>query len=166
MKIEINNRQKICRPAITNIRKLAGKLMKLAGKLDPAAAWGELSVVLTDNDCIRELKARLFNISEVTDVISLRYEEAPGDHGLLTGEIFVNVQRALEHSQKTRQGWNASKELSLYLAHGCDHLMNSTDYDQKGYRLMRKRELNWLKNPQIADLSTRLISSRPLKSRR
>jgi len=157
MKIEINNRQKTCRPKIANIKKLIRKLMTMATMLDPESLWGELSVVLADDDGIKEIKAQLFDMREVTDVISLRYEMIPGDKGLLTGEIFVNVQRALQHSSETHTGWNASKELALYLAHGCDHLMNSTDYDRKGYMRMRRRELNWLSEQEIAELSARLI---------
>ena len=157
MKIEINNRQKACRPNLANLKRLVRKLMIRAMDLDPNAKWEEISIVLTDDDVIRDLKTQLFDARHVTDVISLRYDPIPGEKGLLTGEIFVNVERALRRRPGAQRGWNASKELSLYLAHGCDHLMNSTDYDRKGYRRMRRRELQWLKERDIAKLSGNLM---------
>lgn len=157
MKIEINNRQKNCHPNITGIRKLVLKLMYKAMPLAPELKWGEVSIVLMNDAQIRDCKTQLFDIHEITDVISLRYDPLPGDQNLCSGEIFVNVQRALTHSVKTEHGWTASKELSLYLAHGCDHLMDSTDYDQKGYLRMRRRELKWLKDHDIAKLAENLI---------
>ena len=158
MKIEINNSQAICRPDIMRIKKLVQLLMARAVKLDPAARWGEISLVLTDDDGIRPLKSHYFKRNEATDVISLRYDPLPGDGQKLTGELFVNVQRALLVAEKARPGWNASRELALYLAHGCDHLMNSTDDDAAGYRQMRRRELTWLKDKTIARVSNKLFS--------
>ena len=161
MKIEINNSQKLCRPDIAHIKSLLYMLMDKAARLDPAARWSELSVVLTDDDCIRPLKAHYFDRNEATDVISLRYDPLPGDDEMLTGELFVNVQRALLMTRRTRQGWNASRELALYLAHGCDHLMNSTDDDAAGYRRMRRRELAWLSVPEISRISRKLLINTP-----
>lgn len=161
MKIEINNRQKLCLPDIAGIKKLVQLLMHKAASLDPTARWGEISVVLTDDDCIRPLKAHYFDRNEVTDVISLRYDPLPGDGEMLTGELFVNVQRALLVAQKARPGWSASRELALYLAHGCDHLMNSTDDNEAGYRRMRRRELSWLNDPAISRNSRTLLKKRP-----
>jgi len=157
MKIEINNRQKNCHPNITNIKKLVCKLMYKAIALAPELQWSEISIVLVNDEQIRDCKAQLFDIHEITDVISLRYDPIPGERNLYSGEIFANVQRAITHSARTRHGWTASKELSLYLAHGCDHLMNSSDYDRKGYLRMRRRELQWLKARDIAKLSTNLL---------
>lgn len=157
MKIEINNRQKNGHPRITNIKKLVRKLMCKAMVLAPELKWSEISVVLMNDEQIRICKVQLFDIHEITDVISLRYDPVPGEQSLYSGEIFVNIQRAIAHSDETGREWTASKELSLYLAHGCDHLMNSTDYDRKGYLRMRRRELNWLKDHDIAKLSTNLM---------
>ncbi len=157
MKIEINNRQKSWHPRINNIKKLIRKLMYKAMPLSPKLKWSEISVVLMNDEQIRECKTKLFDIREITDVISLRYNPMPGENNLYSGEIFVNIQRAITHSAKIKQRWTASKELSLYLAHGCDHLMDSTDYDKQGYLRMRRRELNWLKDLEIAKLSTNLL---------
>jgi len=157
MKIEINNRQELYRPSISRIRLLVRHLMKLAGKLEPCAKWSEISVVLLDNSGIKALNKQLLDKNGFTDVLSLRYDPVPGDTGCLTGEIFVNVQRAFQCARKTRDGWDASREFALYLAHGCDHLMNSTDYDNAGYNRMRRRELGWLKKHTIAALSSNLL---------
>ncbi|MDD4872766.1 MAG: rRNA maturation RNase YbeY [Kiritimatiellae bacterium] len=159
MKIEINNRQKICNPNITKIKKLIKELMRRANELSPDTKWGEISVALVDDNCIKALKTHFFERQEITDVISLRYNPIPGDKACLTGEIFVNIQRAIKYPQKTSSRWNASNELALYLAHGCDHLMNSSDHDETGYRRMRRRELGWLKQRSIAVLTKNLFKT-------
>ncbi len=157
MKIEINNRQKARRPHIAGIRQLVRKLMDRARPLSPDLRWGEISVVLMDDVQMKECKAQLFDVREVTDVISLRYDPIPGEKNFCSGEIFVNVQRAAACSGIKGRDWNASRELALYLAHACDHLMNSKDYDRAGYLRMRRREMKWLRDRDIAALSTRLI---------
>jgi rRNA maturation RNase YbeY len=154
MKIDINNLQRTCRPNIPRIRKLIRGLMRKAQTLDRAARWSEISVVLFDNRQIRDINAQLLDIDEVTDVISLRYAAVPGDGTNLTGEIYVNVQRAAE---RRRAPWNASRELALYLAHGCDHLMNSRDDTGAGYRRMRRRELKWLREKDISTLAGKIL---------
>jgi rRNA maturation RNase YbeY len=158
MKIEINNRQKLYRPDITRIKELVKKLLQIANKLNPDTKWEEISIVLVDNDYIKTLNMHFFGRNEITDVISLRFDPVPGDK-YLTGEIFINVQQALNYSLKRRFRWNASKELALYLAHGCDHLMDSTDHDEAGYKRMRRRELGWLKKRNIAISSKKLLKT-------
>jgi len=159
MKIEVKNRQQLCRPNIPKIRKLVRQLMKMALKLDPGTRWSEISVVLLDNSGIRDMNRHFLDKDNVTDVLSLRYAPVPGDNEYLTGEIFVNIQRAFQCPSKPGSKWNASRELALYLAHGCDHLMNSTDYKDSGYRRMRRRELGWLKEPAITGPSSNLFKA-------
>jgi len=158
MKIEINNLQRFCRPDIQRIRNLVHGLMQKANALDRNTSWSEISIIFLDNKRIKALKARLFGIDEVTDVISQRYAAIPGDNRKLTGEIYVNVQRAIENSTAR---WDASRELALYLAHGCDHLMNSRDDTRDGYTRMRRRELNWLRGKKIAGLTGKTLKQLP-----
>lgn len=166
MKIEINNLQKVCRPNLSHIKNLVRLLMERAVRLEPGTRWGDVSVVLVDNEGIRALKAQFMNRDEVTDVLSLRYEAIPGTGAECSGEVIVNVQRAILYGQRRLTGWNASRELALYLAHGCDHLMNSTDDDAAGYKRMRRRELRWLNDPAIIGVSTRLLHEGARRTRR
>jgi len=145
MKIEVNNRQKLCRPDIQQIKELIRYFMLQDAKRSPENRWGDISIVLADDKGIETLNEQYLGRKESTDVLSFRYDPVPGDAQLLSGEIIVNVQRALQRPLKIHRRWNASKELSLYLAHGCDHLMDENDNNKARYRRMRRRELRWMK---------------------
>jgi len=118
---------------------------------DRPRPWGELSVVLTDDAGIRRVNRAFLDRDRPTDVISFCFDPMPGDDDRCSGEVFVNVERALE------RGPGASRELALYLAHGCDHLSGASDADAAGRRRMRRRELGWLRRPENAVLKDELI---------
>ena len=132
-------------------------LIKRTKRLDKETCWGDIEVTLTDDAMIAEVKQRVFDRSEITDVIALRYDPMPGIDELTSGEIFVNVQRAAECTLR-RNGWNPSKELALYLAHGCDHLAGACDDSPAEYNRMRRRELCWLREANESGLISNLIN--------
>lgn len=130
-------------------------LMNRARRLDRNTAWGDISVVLTRDGHIAEVKQQVFGLDEVTDVIALRYDPIPGIEEVSTAELFVNVERAVEAS--ARQSWDVSKELALYLAHGCDHLAGQSDDTETERNRMRRRELRWLREANALGLIDRLV---------
>jgi len=155
MKTAVSNRQKACSIDTRGARKLA--ILLLSRALGSSRAHcGELSLVFMDDAGIRPLKEKYFGIAEATDVIAFRYEPIPGHDAGWCGEIVVNAQRALEEG-RTPQG--ASRELALYIAHGCDHLAGGTDESPAARRRMRRRELKWLREADQAGLLERLIRS-------
>lgn len=117
--------------------------MEQAGRLDRKTVWKEMSVVLTNDAGIRILNQKHLGNSDVTDVISFNYDPLPGERGGTSGEIIVNVERAAQDVNR-RWTWDAGKELALYIAHGCDHLVGQTDSDDAGRARMRRRELRWI----------------------
>ncbi len=148
MKIEISNRQKTLKLNSRKIRKLTRHLMERVRRLDRNRDWKEISVVLTDTAGIKPVNRKYLVSREATDVISFRYDPMPGDNGLYGAEIIVNAEQAAEEG-KRRRGWDASRELALYLAHGCDHLTGESDSDSAGRARMRRRELRWLKEQDL-----------------
>lgn len=118
--------------------------MAKAAALDPPTAWQSVSLVLTDDAGITQVNRQYLGVAGPTDVISLRYAPIPGDRDGLDGEIIVNVERAAGEGRR-RARWSGSRELALYIAHGCDHLAGETDGDDAGRRRMRRRELRWLR---------------------
>ena len=129
--------------------------MNRARKLDRHTAWGEISVFLTGDRQIAEVKDRVFGLDEVTDVIALRYDPIPGIEELATAELFVNVERAA--GVAPRRAWNVSKELALYMAHGCDHLAGQSDNTEAERTRMRRRELRWLREAEVLGLIDGLV---------
>jgi len=86
-----------------------------------------------------------------TDVITQRYDPIPGEPGGLTGELFVNAERAACCAPR-RAGWDPDRELALYLAHGFDHLTGADDGTRAERSRMRRRELGWLKRVALTPL--------------
>lgn len=152
MNIQVVNSQKSCR---LNIRCITRFFSVMAGNLQamtPATKWSDLSLVLTDNAGIRLINRRFLNSTDTTDVISFRYAPVPGEVSCASGEIFVNTERALEYGPLYG---DCSRELALYIAHGCDHLSGQDDNTRSGYARMRRRELRWLRTAAAAGLLSR-----------
>jgi len=112
--------------------------------------------MIVDDLQITEVNNRVFQKDTVTDVISLSYEPLPGEDNLFSGEIFVNIQRAVGQSP-AYLNWNSSKEFALYIAHGCDHLAGGEDRTSKQQQQMRRRELRWMKEAEIFFLIEKLL---------
>lgn len=108
-------------------------------------------LVLMDDVSIAAVNEACFGRFSPTDVISCRYDAIPGvpvDEGD-SAEIFVNVERAVaEGSTRSGSRWSVSKELALYMAHGCDHLTGASDHTAAERQRMRARELRWLRSAE------------------
>ena len=104
--------------------------------------WSEVSLVFVDDEAIRKINRKHLASDSITDVISFRYDPVPGLAEEYQGEVFINVQRAIE-IRGVR--WSISRELALYIAHGCDHLVGHDDHSRAEYLSMRRRELRWLR---------------------
>lgn len=140
MKLAIRNQQAHKRPG----RRALGRLLRFFLQRAPFrkhAAPDEVTLVLTDNQRIRQLSRLYFKRDQVTDVISFRYRPVTGDVRHTSGDIIVNVERAGEYGP--RYG-GPRRELALYIAHGVDHLTGADDDAPVERQRMRRRELRWL----------------------
>jgi rRNA maturation RNase YbeY len=104
----------------------------------------EVAIILQDDAASDEVHRAIMNVAGATDVITQRYDAMPDEKPGVYGELYVNVERAVS-SAPLRKGWDAEKELLLYVAHGMDHLAGEDDLDPVGRNRMRRRELRWLK---------------------
>lgn len=141
------------------IKALTAWLINRTHRLDKQTLWGEIEVILSNDANIAAVKEQVFNRKEITDVIALRYNPVPGIEKHTSAELFINVQRAAQRKNTT--GWNPSKELALYLAHGCDHLAGADDSTKAEYNRMRNRELRWLREADKLNLTDNLITCPP-----
>ena len=157
MKILISNRQNACKLDTSRIRKLALLLMSHLRRLTGNKAWAEISLVFVNDTLIRRINKSYFRDPGVTDVISFRYTPLPGQGSAWSGEVIVNVEQALRARPGSRR--EQSRELALYLAHGCDHLSGATDAARAGYMRMRRRELRWLRQRPSSGYADNLITS-------
>ena len=152
MRIIINSRQQchsIRVPALRQVvAQLAGRALKSRAARASGPPWREIAVTLVDDAGMVPINRRIMGRAEVTDVITQRYANLPGEPPGLVADLIVNVERAWQVGGG-RTGWSASRELALYLAHGCDHLNDEDDATPAGCRRMRQRELRWLRSLRL-----------------
>ncbi|HPW74806.1 MAG TPA: rRNA maturation RNase YbeY [Kiritimatiellia bacterium] len=134
------------------LKRLAAALAKRARtRLRNGPVWREITIHLLDDAGITPVNAAILKHAGPTDVITQRYEPIPGEPDGLIGELFVNVERAARAAPR-RAGWNADRELALYLAHGFDHLAGAEDRTPAERARMRRRELAWLRHLSLTPL--------------
>jgi rRNA maturation RNase YbeY len=152
MNVCITNRQEAHKVSLNRITRFFSQMAQNLQRMNPDIEWSDLSLVLTDNAGIRRINSRYLHVADTTDVIAFRYTPLPCEKDNACGEIFVNVERAVENGPVYG---DSSRELALYIAHGCDHLSGQSDDSKAGYLRMRRRELRWLKTAAAAGLLRR-----------
>jgi rRNA maturation RNase YbeY len=125
---------------LENLQKLAAWLAeKLEARMD--APWSEVCVVLTDDAGIVPTNKEYFGKTRPTDVISFRYDPIPGEDEGFSGDLIVNVDRAVQVGPDQH---GADYELALYIAHGFDHLSGAEDDTPEKKQAMLDTETAWL----------------------
>jgi len=104
-------------------------------------AWSEVTLILTNDPDISRINAEYFNKNRPTDVISFRYDPIPGEPNNWSGDIIVNVERAIQ-AGSLHDGIN--HELALYIAHGFDHLAGAEDDTPEKRAKMHDTEHTWI----------------------
>ena len=126
---------------------------------------GEVSVLLVDNDLIREINRDHRNIDKATDVLSfpmIEYEKGKtfrdlyADHefgaeffdgdALLLGDIVISMEKAEE--QASEYGHSVKREVCYLTVHSVLHLLgydHMNDSDKRKMRDTEERILNELK---------------------
>lgn len=98
-------------------------------------------MVLTDNEGIAPANLEYFGKDRPTDVISFRYDPVPGEDEGFSGDLIINVDRAVQVGPDHR---GIDYELALYIAHGFDHLSGAEDDTPEKKKAMLDTETAWL----------------------
>lgn len=139
------------------------RFLKLAAErtCEMADVFGSsVSVILTDDDRIREINNRYRKKNRPTDVISFAYREEPfpavdGDVETL-GDVYISLERAA--AQAAQYGAQPAEELLRLLVHGILHLAG---YDhgrsERDETIMREKEIEILAilTPRLSSRSNR-----------
>ena len=152
--LHIADRQSVCRIRRARVVRLARVLLRFVRLATFPRRWREVSLVIVDDTEMTLLNAQYLRRSETTDVMSFAYARGPSEARDYDGEIIVNAQRAL--AEGPRHG-GVSRELALYIAHGCDHLAGHDDDTKVKRCRMRRRELHWLRKAADAGLLEGLV---------
>ncbi|MBL7182959.1 MAG: rRNA maturation RNase YbeY [Anaerolineae bacterium] len=121
------------------LRRLAAEVL---GR-EEVAEGTELSLIITDDEAIRELNRRFRGVDAPTDVLAFgagaeeQFVSAPESPPYL-GDVVISYQRALAQAEEL--GHTAAEELKLLVIHGILHLLGYDHQEQAAARKMRERE--------------------------
>ncbi|MCS7193078.1 MAG: rRNA maturation RNase YbeY [Armatimonadetes bacterium] len=106
----------------------------------------EVSVVLLNDENIRELNRCFLNHDYPTDVLSFRLDEdtqMQPRKETLVGEIIISVETAQRNAKRYKQ--TLEKELIRLVIHGTLHLLGYEDAKEKQRRKMKRKEKNYMR---------------------
>jgi probable rRNA maturation factor len=120
---------------------------------------GDIAVVLTGDDELRELNRGWRKIDRATDVISFAYDENEPDAATrpVTGDIAVSMDRVAEQAKRFRV--TQGTELARLVVHGTLHLCGHDHVKDGERKLMRAREDSVLR--AVKTVATRLDAAWP-----
>ena len=103
---------------IDRVRLACERMLEALGRGE-----AELSVVLVDDETMRELNRDYREKDRPTDVLSFAMGEGVGGelHPDLLGDVVISVDTA--RKQATERGWAIASEIRFLLAHGLLHLL-------------------------------------------
>ncbi len=110
------------------------------------AEAAELSIVLCDNDYIKELNRTYRGFDSATDVLSFAMNEKSADEPIygdedgvdLLGDIVISVEKAMEQAQE--YGHAFTRELGFLIVHGILHLLGYDHEAEEDEKTMRAIE--------------------------
>lgn len=124
------------------LRRVVEKALNVAAVNRPV----ELSVVITDDEAIRQLNRDYRKKDEATDVLSFAFSEdadathfvSPPDGVSRLGEVLISCPQA--KIQAKEHGHPIERELALLLSHGVLHLLGYEHDDQPSQDRMKAIE--------------------------
>ena len=123
-----------------------GDLRRVAAEVlgrEEVAEQTELSLIVTDDEAIRELNRRFRDVDAPTDVLAFgagteeHFASAPESPPYL-GDVVISYQRALAQAEEL--GHAVAEELKLLVIHGILHLLGYDHQEEADARKMRERE--------------------------
>jgi len=134
------------------LARLAPALRALVLKVfeGEARRLGEVSIVLSDDELLRQINRDWRSIDRATDVISFAYDERTQDadrpvsrarrngHPRVNGDLFISMDRVNEQAKRYRVTRGA--ELARLVVHGALHLCGHDHVRAAERKLMRARE--------------------------
>lgn len=121
------------------------KLLELAERVcrgERIKKEAELSLLLCDDDFIRDLNARFRKKSEPTDVLAFEQESMGPSNRALLGDIVISLETVLRFCGGDRKAMRA--ELMLLFCHGLLHLLGYDHHTKAQERVMREKQALYL----------------------
>lgn len=111
---------------------------------DSDLGWGEVNVVVGDDEMLQNLNREYRSKDAPTDVLSFSYIEGEedidsDDPDFAVGDIFVSLDKAALQAESA--GHSTARELAFLAVHGMLHLLGYDHIEDNEAALMRKKEL-------------------------
>lgn len=99
----------------------------------------ELSIVLTNDNTLKDLNTEFRQVDAPTDVLSFPADEIDPETGKkYIGDIVISVDRAIEQAQNGR--YSLQSELQLLIVHGVLHLLGYDHLEKADQIIMWNRQ--------------------------
>ena len=105
-----------------------------------------ISIILTNDKKLLQLKNQYFQQNLLTDVITFNLEE---DGDPIEGEIYISLNRVSENAIKFKQ--DIGIELKRVIIHGILHLLGYDDQTTQQKKIMIQMEDHYLSLPVVLD---------------
>jgi probable rRNA maturation factor len=114
----------------------------------------ELSLIITDDEAIRELNRRFRGVDAPTDVLAFGAEAE--EHFVIAsenppylGDVVISYQRALAQAEEL--GHTIGEELKLLIIHGILHLLGYDHQEEADAQKMREKEEHIMSGSQMVE---------------
>ena len=101
-----------------------------------------ISIILTNDKKLLQLKKQYFHQDLLTDVITFNLEE---NDDPIEGEIYISLNRVSENARKFKQ--DIGRELKRVIIHGFLHLLDYDDQTSEEKKSMTRLEDHYLSQP-------------------
>ena len=100
-----------------------------------------MSIIISNDEHLRSLKVKYFNIDIFTDVITFNLSDNDKD---LDAELYISWDRVKENARKYNELIN--DEMKRVIIHGCLHLAGFNDSTREEKKHMRGKEQDYMNN--------------------
>ena len=103
-----------------------------------------ISIILTNDKTLLQLKNQYFQQDVLTDVITFNLEE---NGNPIDGEIYISLNRVSDNAREFKQ--DIGRELKRVIIHGCLHLLGYDDQTPEEKKTMTLMEDHYLNQPIV-----------------
>ena len=100
-----------------------------------------VAIIISNDEYLRSLKVKYFNIDIFTDVITFNLSDNDKD---LDAELYISWDRVKENARKYNEPIN--NEMKRVIIHGCLHLVGFNDSTKEEKKYMREKEQDYMNN--------------------
>ena len=115
--------------------KIISSILSNESKYDRSS----MSIIIVDDEYLRNLKIKYFDMDILTDVITFNLSD---DNKDLDAEIYISWDRINDHAEEYEQTIN--EEVKRVIIHGCLHLVGFNDSTEEEIKEMRNKEQEYL----------------------